>query len=172
MTALDGFETARLIAERPGSAHLDELCRMHRDGAVMATLGGLRSDQQTRADLAGYLEHWERHGWGLWMLRERDGGRFVGRAGLRRVHVGGNDEVELAYALCAEFWNQGLATEISRALLALAFGPLQLPNLVALTLPTNRASCRVMEKLGLRYERDFVHAGLPHVLYRLCAAPR
>ncbi len=39
------------------------------------------------------------------------------------------------------------------------------------TLPTNRASRRVMEKAGFGYERDTVHAGLPHVLYRL-PAPR
>jgi RimJ/RimL family protein N-acetyltransferase len=37
---------------------------------------------------------------------------------------------------------------------------------VAVTLTTNTASRRVMEKLGMNYERDIEHAGLPHVLYR------
>ena len=39
-------------------------------------------------------------------------------------------------------------------------------SVVAFTLPDNTASRRVMEKLGMTYERDIVHADLPHVLYR------
>ena len=35
-----------------------------------------------------------------------------------------------------------------------------------MTLPDNHASRRVMEKIGLRFDRDVVHRGLPHVLYR------
>ncbi len=45
-----------------------------------------------------------------------------------------------------------------------------LPAIISYALPTNRASERVMEKQGFRYERDIVHAGLPHVFYRLTAA--
>jgi [ribosomal protein S5]-alanine N-acetyltransferase len=77
--------------------------------------------------------------------------------------VGGNVEVELAYALVAEYWDRGLATEM----LAVAFEHLGLTELVCFTLTANRASRRVMEKVGFEYERDVVHAGQPHVLYRL-----
>jgi ribosomal-protein-alanine N-acetyltransferase len=42
-----------------------------------------------------------------------------------------------------------------------------LDELVAFTLPANVRSRRVMEKAGLGYEKDIVHAGLPHVLYRI-----
>jgi [ribosomal protein S5]-alanine N-acetyltransferase len=38
---------------------------------------------------------------------------------------------------------------------------------VAFTLATNQASRRVMEKVGGQFESDIVHAGLPHVLYRI-----
>jgi hypothetical protein len=47
-----------------------------------------------------------------------------------------------------------------------------LADVVCLTLPTNRASQRVMEKAGFGYERDVVHTGLPHVLYRITATGR
>ena len=66
-------------------------------------------------------------------------------------------------------WNEGLATELGAASLAVAFGPLGLADVVSFTLPDNRASRRVMEKLGFAFERDTIHAGLPHVLYRLRA---
>ena len=51
--------------------------------------------------------------------------------------------------------------------MAVGFERLGLDDVVAFTLPTNRGSWRVMEKTGFEYERDVVHAGLPHVLYRI-----
>jgi ribosomal-protein-alanine N-acetyltransferase len=174
---LETFSTDRLIAERLRPKHFDELRRMHRDPTVMATLapagapnGGILSDKETQQFIHRHLDHWDRHGYGLWAFRDRANGRFVGRAGLYNTHVGGNDEVELAYALVAEYWNQGLATEMAEAILKVAFGQLHMTDLVCFTLTTNRASRRAMEKAGFEYERDVVHAGLPHVLYRVTAS--
>jgi ribosomal-protein-alanine N-acetyltransferase len=131
----------------------------------MATLGGLHSDEETANYLRDNLDHWDRYGYGMWVFRDRADGRFVGRAGLRNTRVGGNDEVELAYALVAEYWGRGLAKET----LKLAFERLDLEGIVCFTLPTNLASRRVMAKVGFEYERDVVHAGSPHVLYRIKA---
>jgi [ribosomal protein S5]-alanine N-acetyltransferase len=167
MESIITFRTDRLIAERLRVEDLDELRRMHHDPRVMATLGGLRSDARTQQFLRENLRHWDRHGYGLWMFRANADGRFVGRGGLRHVHVGGNDEVELAYALMAAFWGIGLATEMAEAIVAVAFEHLGMENIVAFTLATNQASRRVMEKVGCKFERHIVHAGLPHVLYRI-----
>jgi ribosomal-protein-alanine N-acetyltransferase len=163
--SVDAFRTDRLLAERLREAHLGEIRRMHLDPSVMATLGGLRSDEETANYLRDNLDHWDLYGYGMWVFRDRADGRFVGRAGLRNTRVGGNDEVELAYALVAEYWGRGLAKEI----LKLAFERLDLEGIVCFTLPTNLASRRVMAKVGFEYERDVVHAGSPHVLYRIKA---
>jgi RimJ/RimL family protein N-acetyltransferase len=149
---------------------LPDLCRMHRDKRVMATLAGVRSDEETAEFLRAQLAHWERYGFGWWTLREASSGTFVGRGGLRRVTVEGREEVEVGYALMLEYWERGLATELAGESARVAFEILDLPDIVSFTLPTNRASRRVMEKIGLRYERDVVHADLPHVLYRLSAS--
>jgi ribosomal-protein-alanine N-acetyltransferase len=169
--------TDRLIAERLRAEHFVELRRMHRDRRVMATLapagapnGGVLSDEETRQFLRRHLDHWERHGYGLWVFRDRADGHFVGRAGLHSTNAGGKEEVELAYALMAEYWGRGLATEVAEGILAVAFGRLHMTEVVCFTLTTNRASQRVMEKVGFEYERDFVHAGLPHVFYRITAS--
>ena len=166
---LETFETGRLLAERLREEHLPEIQRMHSDPRVMATLGGLRSDEETASYLRDNLDHWDRYGYGIWAFRNKTDGRFVGRAGLRNTRVGGEDEVELAYALVADYWNKGLATEMARAILKVAFEDLGLIDVVCFTLPANRASRRVMEKAGFEYERDVVHAGSPHVLYRITA---
>jgi ribosomal-protein-alanine N-acetyltransferase len=165
MDAIRRFGTERLQADALCAGDLEELHRMHEDTRVMATLGGVRTYDRTRQFLKTNLDHWERHGFGLWMFRTEDGA-FVGRAGLRNVRIGGRDEIELAYALESEAWGRGLATEMARAVLAIGFGRLGLAELVAFTLKTNDPSVRVMQKVGFVFERELVHADVPHVLYR------
>ncbi len=116
------------------------------------------------------LEHWNKHEFGFWHLRTRGDNKFVGRAGLKSDRVLERDEVELAYALLPEYWHQGLATEIGEAILSVGFHEIGLTEVICYTLATNRASQRVMQKLGFRFERDGMHVGLPHVYYRITAA--
>jgi RimJ/RimL family protein N-acetyltransferase len=169
LVAPNELATDRLDAERLRLDHVDELVDMHQDERIMATLGGPRPIADTERFVHTNLEHWQRNGFGLWMFRRSSDGAFVGRAGLRRAHVGDADEVEIAYALKSEMWGCGFATEISRKLIIIGFADLQLSTLVAFTLPDNRASIRVMEKAGLRLEGEILHRGKPHVLYRINA---
>lgn len=166
---IEQLRTDRLLLERLRETDLGDLERMHSDPRVMKTLGGVRAPAETLLFLEQSLDHWNTHGFGLWVLRDRMSRRFVGRGGLRHVHVGGCDEVELAYALMSESWNQGFATEVSKAILAVGFTHLGLADVVCFTMATNLASRRVMGKLGFRYERDGLHANLPHVFFRLDA---
>ena len=106
---LDEFETARLRAERLRPHHLDELRRMHCDAEVMTHLGGVRTAEQTASYLEKNLKHWADYGFGLWILRERDGVEFIGRGLLRHLTVDGVDEVETGYAFYEPFWGRGLA---------------------------------------------------------------
>jgi RimJ/RimL family protein N-acetyltransferase len=164
---IEGFATARLIGERLRKEDLLDLLTLRRDPQVAAWLGGVPTADHVRARHAGFLEHWQRHGYGLWVLRRHRDGAFVGYVGLRHVIIDGRDEVELLYALSPEHWRQGLASEAARTVVALAFERLGLESIVAWTLPANRASQRVMAKTAFVYERDIVHAGLPHQLHRL-----
>ena len=169
---IESFVTERLSAERLSAGDLAELCRLHQDPNVMATLsadGGVIADDETRRMLQRNLEHWDQYGYGLWMFRDRVDRQFVGRGGLKHVDVEGRDEVELAYAVISPHWGKRFATEMATAIVALGFQRLGLAEIVCFTLTTNRASQRVMQKAGFTYERDIVHAGLPHVLYRLTA---
>jgi RimJ/RimL family protein N-acetyltransferase len=115
------------------------------------------------------LAHWERYGFGIWTVRDPATQRFTGRGGPHRVTIDGREEVEIGYALMPEFWGRGLATELARESVAVAFTVLALPELICFTLAGNHASRRVMEKVGFRYERDIMWAGEPHVLHRQTA---
>jgi RimJ/RimL family protein N-acetyltransferase len=170
---IDAFATARLLASRITPAHFEDVCLLHRDPVVMKTLSadGLPlPDGVTREGLDQAAEHWERRGFGLWVFHEQRSGRFVGRGGLKVYRVEDRDVIGLAYAVVSPLFGQGFATEMAGASLRVGFDRLGFDEVDSWTLPINRASQRVMEKLGFRYERDFTFAGLPHRFYRLPAA--
>lgn len=170
MMKVETCRTARMLAGRPGPEDFPEWCRLRQDPRVAATLGGLRPEARLRKDFDGFLEHWARYGFGVWLWRDPADGGLIGHGGLRHFEVEGEAELELLYALRSESWGLGLATELAAASLEVGFTRLGLEDVVAFTLTTNKASRRVMEKVGMRYERDITHADLPHVLLRITAA--
>ena len=164
------LNTARLIGTPAAVGDFSDLRRLHSDPRVMATLsadGATFTEDQTRAFLQRAADHWQAHGFGLWTLRARSDGDFVGYGGIKHATVEGSDVIELAYAITSSHWRKGFATEVSREALKLGFDTMHLERIVAFTLPHNRASRAVMEHCGFKYNRDIVHANLPHVLYIL-----
>ena len=101
---------------------------------------------------------------GLWCL-ETKSGDFAGLAGLRVT--AGATEPQLLYALDRAHWGRGLATEASEAVGDYAFDELGYRELLASTDPPNRASIRVMERLGMRFLELVRAAGQPIVFYRI-----
>lgn len=169
--SLGRIQTQRLALHRPVPGDLDDLVRLRLDPVAMASLGGVRPAEDSKAYLDTMMSHWVTHGFGWWIAREPPG-TLAGYAGLRHFECEGGAEIELGYALAPACWGRGLGTELALACIADGRGRMPLDSVVAITLPTNRASQRVMEKAGLRYERDIVHANLPHVLYRLTFTPK
>lgn len=163
----DSFSTARLRAERLTVAHWPDVRRMHTDADFMAMLGGVRDEAQSAAYLERNLQHWTQHGFGLWILRERNTGSVAGLAVLRRLTFADVDDVEVGYGFHRPFWGRGLATEIGAACLRHAWDRLGLATVVALTAPGNIASQRVLARLGLALDREVAFEGHPALLYRI-----
>ena len=163
-------ETERLIGERPGPEHADAHAAWMADPRVAAWLlppgGAPMTRQESDELLALFAGDWAAHGFGLWMARERQTGEVVGRAGLRRTEVEGVSEVEVGWAMRSDRWNRGYATELAAEAVRLGEELLALRAIVSFTKVDNLPSQAVMRKLGLRPEREFVRAGMPHVLYR------
>jgi RimJ/RimL family protein N-acetyltransferase len=165
--------TARLRGEPIGPQHRAGLIALLGDPRVGETLGGTASPEQVDEQIARMSAGFAREGFGLYAWLDRDTGELVARGGVQRTTFDGADEVELAWAVVAHRWGEGLATELGAACVELAFGPLALPDVVAFTLPHNRGSRRVMEKLGMTYEKTAEYKVYgPHVLYRLRADRR
>lgn len=85
-------------------------------------------------------------GYGLWLIRERDGGRLAGATGLRPLEDLG---LEIIWSLVTEVQGKGYATEAASAVLDYGLGSLGLPEVLAEIDEGNTASGRVAERLGM-----------------------
>jgi ribosomal-protein-alanine N-acetyltransferase len=169
--ALSLVETARLRGEPAGVAHVDELLVLLGDPRVGATLGGTCDRAEVEEIAAYHAMTWARDGIGYRLWRDRATGVAVARGGLAREEVEGEPVVEIGWAVVPERWGEGIATELAAASVGEA-AALGIAEVVAFTLPENLPSRRVMEKLGMTYDRTFVHGRWgPHVLYRRRTAP-
>ena len=148
------IETERLLLRPFTPADLDALASLNADPDVMRYIadGKPQSRAQTEIRLNEVLDHWQQHGFGLFTAIEKTSGDFVGFCGLKYLNT--SSEIEVGYRLAKRFWRRGLATEAARASLRYGFETLGLDRIVAVVQPENAASCRVIEKIGLRYEKD------------------
>jgi ribosomal-protein-alanine N-acetyltransferase len=77
--------------------------------------------------------------------------QFVGWAGL--AYLPEFDEIDLGYRFLLEYWGAGIATEASRAILTYGFDTLKLKKIIAIVMKEHKASIRVMEKVGMEFDK-------------------
>ena len=99
----------------------------------------------------GAIAHAARHGFALGAIERRNDGALIGMCGLIRRE--GLDDVDLGYALLPSYRGQGYAREAAAAWLASGFERFALKRIVAITSVDNAASGKVLEAIGMRFER-------------------
>lgn len=171
----DLFRTDRFVASRIQAHDLPDFQSFYADPTVMSTLSAdgrvwLAAESSELFDR--HLAHWEEHGFGTWVFRDPENGTFVARAGLRSLDIGSGPMVELFYGVAPSLWGRGVATEIAREVVRVAFNEVRLESLVGFTLPTNLASRRVLEKCSFLPDGEIEHAGLRHLLFRRSRSSR
>lgn len=165
--------TSRLRLEPIRAELACDLWLVHQDDAVAFwTERWSRGEADQRARAWGNV--WASGGVHKWLAYDRNSAEVVGRGGLSRVPVRSAsqtairevlgdaqwDGLELGWALRSAFWGRGLATEIGRAGLYLAFEALEAPSVIAFTERHNLRSRAVMERLGMRFAGEILHRGL------------
>ena len=125
--------------------------------------------------------HWREHGFGQWVVAlpetvDQPGAEFIGALGLARVGYEAHftPAVEAAWRLARPWWGRGYALEAARAAVEFGFGTLGLDEIVAVTVPQNLRSRRVMERLGMTRDpaEDFDHPRVPEGSLRRCVLYR
>ncbi len=142
-------ERLRLRGWRRGDA--PALAAMDADPEVMRYIGsGANPYAEALERAESLVREPPGDGLGLWAIEESATGVFLGWAGL--IPLDDTQEIELAYRLATSSWGRGIATEAARPLLTYGFDELRLEAIAAITDPGNRASRRVLDKLGFLYQ--------------------
>lgn len=158
--------TDRLRLEPIGPKYANDLLKLLQDPAVAKWYGVWTSEMVEReAERIG--QAWKTDGVHKWMAYNRQNGELIGRGGLSRKHVDGQDRLEIGWALLGKYHGHGYATEIGRAGLAFAFEELGANEVASYTEVNNTASRAVMERLGFHYVHDFIYPSddVPCALY-------
>ena len=131
--------------------------------------GGARDksllETRFRAQVAGALDQWAQYGFGLWAVTLKSTGTIIGHCGLQ--HLPGSDEIEVFYLLDKRYWRQGIGTEATNATLRFGFESAGIRKIVAIAMPENVASRRVMEKSGMQFVGPARHYGCDCVKYSI-----
>jgi ribosomal-protein-alanine N-acetyltransferase len=104
-------------------------------------------------------------GYGLWAVRPKGAPDIIGFAGYGFLYE--PPELQLLYGLHPISWGRGLATEAARAVVGYAFHDLGFDEIIASADPPNGASVRVMQRLGMRFDRRVAKSGRDTIYYRL-----
>ncbi len=170
------IETARLVLRPWRDSDMLPFAEQNADPVVMRLLGGVLSREESDAYAARAEAHLAMHGFCKWAVEAPGVAPFVGAVGLSyvRFEASFTPAVEVAWRLHRAFWGRGYATEAARAAIDDGFGRVGLQSIVAMTVPANRASLGVMQRLGMTRSIAFDHPNCApdhplcrHVLYRL-----
>lgn len=154
MAPLNVVETDRLVLRRLTVDDAEFLLELLNEPSFLQYIGdrGVRTlDDAREYVLAGPVDSYERHGFGLYLTALKEQGVPIGICGLlKRESL---EDVDIGFAFLPKYWSRGYALESASAVMDYGRNALGLRRIVAVTAPDNDASIRVLEKLGMRFER-------------------
>jgi len=154
------FETPRLILRLPSTDDIDALDEMDSDPEVMRHIGDgavhPRPKTETAAIVARAKHRWDEQGYGLLSATFRESGEFLGWVTLAVPEFLPEvlPAVEIGWRFLRRHWGHGYATEAARPLLGYGLTTCGLERIISIRHVDNVASQRVMDKLGLRFDRE------------------
>ncbi|HEX7316187.1 MAG TPA: GNAT family N-acetyltransferase [Pyrinomonadaceae bacterium] len=148
------IETERLSLREMSEADARFVLEILNDPGFIRFVGdrGVRNvEDAARYTSERFVESYRQNGFGLWLVAAKDEKVPVGICGLvKRKEL---NVVEVGYAFLPPFRSRGYAFEAATAVKSYARDALGLPRLYAVVNPDNAVSIRVLEKLGMKYER-------------------
>ena len=148
------LRTPRLLLREFESGDMHFILRLLNSPGWLAFIGD--RNVHTAEDAHDYLANgpqksYAQNGFGLWAVEETASGELTGMCGLIRRDT--LEDVDIGFAFLPEYEGKGFAFEAASATLVFAKSTLQLPRVVAITVPGNRRSIRLLEKTGMRFEK-------------------
>jgi RimJ/RimL family protein N-acetyltransferase len=151
---LNILETDRLILRSLSTDDAEFILGLVNEPSWLHFIGdrGVRTIEDARGYiLKGPVEMYARLGFGIYLVELKEGGTPIGTCGLiKRDYL---EDVDIGFAFLPNYWAKGYAYESASAVMAYGKDVLGLKRIVAITTSDNHSSARLLEKLGLRFER-------------------
>jgi ribosomal-protein-alanine N-acetyltransferase len=160
------LESKRLIYKKFTSADLDRLIEMRVDDDVMKYLGGkkMQNPEALKHRLEYYISCYAKN-IGMHAIIWKETGQMIGWSGLQPLE--GTDEIEVSYGMVKEFWGRGIGFEAALFWLEYGFKEIGPEKIVAVADKENVGSWKIMEKLGMEYQKSEIHYGMECAVYEI-----
>lgn len=109
-------------------------------------------------------DHYKKFGLGRWAVINKENNEFLGWCGLKFSEE--LNEYDIGFRFFKKYWNKGYATESAKSCIEYGLGKLKLHEIIGRAMKENKASIKVLEKIGLEYNRDFDFEGNKGVIYK------
>ncbi len=163
------IESPRLLLRQFTLADADSLLQLNSNPAVMQYLheAPLHTIADAEKVLTDIIFPQYKNNLGRWALHLKENNQFLGWCGLK--YLAEKDEVDLGYRLLQEHWGKGFATEAALHCVEYGFKKLSLPLIIGRAHVDNKASIKVLEKVGMEFVREGVEDGCVVRIYRIGA---
>ncbi len=157
------IETNRCILSKIQKTDYEDLKTLYTDERVRQFLGGIIEENIYTIKFNNMCD--ESNDYLYWVIRHKEGNQFVGLVSLDLHHDG--ITTEISYQLLPKWWGYGYATEIVQHVISYAFKKLGLIKIVAETQSANKASCRLLKRIGMDLEETVERFGAEQSIFSI-----
>lgn len=123
-----------------------------------------KSINEAKSFLENYNDY-KTNGYGRWAVINKSNNEFIGWCGLKYDKL--ENETDIGFRFFEEEWNKGYATESATACLQYGFEVLKLNRIIGRAMEENKASIKVLEKIGLQFEKKSLLDNKQAVIYKI-----
>jgi [ribosomal protein S5]-alanine N-acetyltransferase len=166
------IETPRLLLRDLLPTDDAGMFELDSDPDVHTYLGGnpVKTMDEITAVIAMIRKQYEDHRTGRCAVIEKASGKFIGWAGLKFMTTPVNGHIayyDVGYRYIKKYWGKGYGTEAAEATLKYAWQVLQLERVSAFVDVSNTASIRILEKVGLVAQNNFMYDDTEHTWFEI-----
>lgn len=160
------LETNRLVLRELHPSDAKSFYDLNSNANVIKYTGNsaFKNVDEARGFLEGYQDY-KLNGYGRWAVIEKATDKFIGWCGLKFGEM--KNETDIGFRFFEEEWNKGYATESAVACMQYGFENLKLKRIIGRAMKENIGSIKVLEKIGLKYEKDIEFDGKEAVIYAI-----
>lgn len=162
------LETERLLLRELNVNDAKSFYQLNLDNEVMKYTGegAFKDIEESKKFLENY-DQYKKYGIGRWAVINKENKEFLGWCGLKFTES--LNEYDIGFRFFRKHWNKGYATESAKACVNFGLNKFKITEIIGRAMKDNKASIKVLEKIGLMYDRDFDFEGSKGVIYKIKA---